>query len=72
MDIEPKMAEHPEDLYKTQWKAFFKPGLGSPTIVYGESEDEAKKNALAYFRKNNGSLENWPAERIVEKVEFIG
>ena len=59
-------------LYKTQWRAFYKPGLGSPTIVYGESVDEATKNALALFRKNNGILENWPADRIVDHVDFIG
>ena len=32
-------------LYKTQWKAYYKPGLGSPKIVQGESEAEAKNNA---------------------------
>ena len=59
-------------IYNTQWKAYFKTGLGSPETVYGESEDEAKRNALAFFRKNNSSLWNWPAEKIVDRVELIG
>ena len=60
-------------LYKTQWKAFFKTGLGSPIIVHGESEDEAKRNALAQFRKSRcSSIWNWPADRVVDRVELIG
>ena len=58
--------------YKTQWKAYFKPGLGSPTIVYGESEAEAKNNALAYYRYHQAAIDKWPIDRVVHKVEFIG
>lgn len=59
-------------IYKTQWRAYFKKGLGNPEIVYGESENEAKRNALAFFRKNNDSLWNWPIDSIVDHVELIG
>lgn len=59
-------------IYKTQWRAFYKPGLGSPTIVYGESIDEATRNALAEFRRTNSILDSWPIDHIVDRVEFIG
>jgi len=66
------MEEDISTIYKTQWKAHYKRGLGGPETVYGESEDEAKRNALALFRKNNDSLWNWPINSIVDKVELIG
>ena len=59
-------------LYKTQWRAYFKRGLGSPTIVYGESEDIAKRNALAYYRKNCALMSDWPIEKVVDRVDIIG
>lgn len=71
-DMETKERIDPASLYKTQWKAYFKRGLGSPTIVYGESMEEAMKNALAYYRKNSALLSEWPMDKVVEKVEYIG
>ena len=59
-------------LYKTQWRAFYKKGLGSPRTVYGESEDEALRNALADFRRTHGPIDTWPREKVVDHVEFIG
>ena len=61
-----------EKLYKTQWRAYFKPGLGQPTIVYGENEETALRNALAYIRKVNDSLAFWPRARVVDHVECSG
>lgn len=58
--------------YKTQWMAYFKSGLASPTIVYGESKEEAKRNALAYWRKNRTPVDFWPKEKIVDYVTYIG
>jgi len=58
--------------YKTQWKAYFKPGFGSPTIVYGESEHEARCNALAFFRKNQGLVDFRKLDEIVSHVDWIG
>ncbi len=58
--------------YKTQWCAHFKPGFGAPTIVYGESEHEAKCNALAFFRKNQGLVDFRKLNDIVSHVEWIG
>ena len=59
-------------LYKTQWRAYFKRGLGEPTIVYGEDERTAKANALAYYRKNKTLVDCTPMDKIVDHVELIG
>ena len=59
-------------IYKTQWRAYFKRGLSSPEIVYGESEDEAKCNALAYIRNINRSIWNWTIDDVVQRVDIIG
>ena len=59
-------------LYKTQWRAIFKNNVCSPTIVYGESEDEAKRNALAHYRKNKTMVNFWGVDDIVSHVEYIG
>ena len=59
-------------LYKTQWRATFKNEVCSPTIVYGESEDEARRNALAHYRKNKTMLNFWGVDDIVDHVEYIG
>lgn len=59
-------------LYKTQWRAYFKHGLGEPVIVYGEDERTAKANALAYYRKNKTLVDELPMNKIVDRVEFIG
>ena len=59
-------------LYKTQWLAYFKRGLGEPTIVYGEDERTAKANALAYYRKNKTLVDYTPMDKIVDHVELIG
>lgn len=72
LEINPKWNDSIAEMYKTQWRAYFKRGLGSPTIVYGRTLEEARGNAFAYFRKNNGNLEHWPIDRIVEKVELVG
>jgi len=68
------MIEHHDltKIYNTQWRAYYKTGLGKPKIVYGESEHEAKANALAEYRKNRTLLDTWPMDRVVEKVELIG
>jgi len=59
-------------LYKTQWRAYYKTGLGSPKIVYGESETEALSNALAEYRKNKTMVDLWPLNMVVDYVECIG
>ena len=59
-------------IYKTQWQAYFKRGLGKPVIVYGEDERTAKANALAHYRKNKALLDYTPMEKIVDHVELIG
>ena len=58
--------------YKTQWMAHFKSGLAAPTIVYGESKEEAERNALAYYRKTRTQLDLWPREKVVDYVTCIG
>lgn len=58
-------------MFKTQWKAVFKNGDGE-AIVYGESEDEAMRNALAAYRKKKGALDYRNAGEVVKRVEFIG
>ena len=67
-----KDAAKVQKLYQTQWRVYFKRGLGQPSVVYGETEEEALRNALAFFRKDNSNLEMWPREQIVDHVEFIG
>ncbi|MBP5784046.1 MAG: hypothetical protein J6W16_00480 [Methanobrevibacter sp.] len=59
-------------IYKTQWRAFYKPGLASSKIVYGESEDEAKRNALAEYRKSKTQVDTWSIDKVVDRVEMIG
>lgn len=59
-------------MYKTQWQAYFKRGLGKPVIVYGEDERTAKANALAYYRKNKTLVDYTPMEKIVDHVDLIG
>lgn len=59
-------------LYKTQWKAYYKHGLCGPKIVYGESEDEAIRMALAEYRRNCTAIDWQPAEAVVDHVDFIG
>ena len=59
-------------LYKTQWRAYYKTGLGSPKIVYGESEAEALNNALAEYRKNKTLVDPWPLDKVVDHVDYIG
>ena len=59
-------------MYKTQWQAYFKRGLGKPVVVYGEDEMTAKANALAHYRKNKALLDYTPMEKIVDHVELIG
>lgn len=59
-------------LYKTQWKAYYKHGLRGPKIVYGESEDEAVRMALAEYRRNCTTIDWQPIKDVVDKVEFIG
>lgn len=63
---------NPSTICKTQWKAFFKHGFCSPTIVYGESESEAMRNALAHYRKNKTLVDFWGIEDVVDHVDFIG
>ena len=59
-------------IYNTPWRAFFKNGIIGTSIVYGESEDEAMRNALALARKNNGSIDFWPIDKVVDHVEIVG
>lgn len=66
-----KDAAKVQELYQTQWRAHFKRGYGQPAIVYGESQEEAMRNALAYFRKNDGMLDFRPIGLVVDYVEPI-
>jgi len=58
-------------MFGTRWRAYYKHGLMNQTVVYGESEEEAKKNALAEYRKNSMLLDNWTADMVVDKVVKI-
>jgi hypothetical protein len=58
-------------LYKTAWRAYYKPGLSSPKIVYGETEDIARRNALAEYRFHAGAVDLSPMDKIVDRVEPI-
>ncbi len=71
-EVNPKFASNTADIYKTSWKAYFKSGLGSPAIVYGNTIEEAQKNALAYYRKNCTLLSKMPISKIVDHVELVG
>ena len=53
------------------WKAYYKKGLCSPTDVYGGSEAEARKNALAYYRKRACLVDKWTIDDVVERVELL-
>ena len=57
--------------WKTMWKAYYKKGLCSPTDVYGGSEAEARKNALAYYRKRACLVDKWTIDDVVERVELL-
>lgn len=59
-------------LYKTQWMAYYKHGLSNQRVVYGESEDEAVRMALAEYRRNCTAVDWQPAEAVVDHVDFIG
>ena len=71
--IEPKMrtADEVRKIYSTQWIAHYKKGLGSPTIVYGETEEAALKSALAEFRRTGDCVSNWPCSKVVDRVEPV-
>ena len=59
-------------LYKTQWMAYYKNGFSAPKPVYGESEREAKVNALALYRKNFAPIDFKTVDDVVDRVEYIG
>lgn len=57
---------------KLLFKAYFKPGLGRPIEIEAVDETEAKKLALAYYRKNTGFVETVdfkPIDMVVDRVE---
>lgn len=58
-------------LYKTQWIAYYKNSMLGPRIVYGESADEAKINALAEYRKAKTMVDKWPLDKVVARVEIV-
>jgi len=68
--FEPKI--DPASLYKSQWKAYYKHGLMNPTIVYGETEREAKQRALAEYRRNSTMMDDFPINMVVACVEYLG
>ena len=68
------MLEHIDTskIYKTQWRAFYKNGIHPAKIVHGESEAEARANALAEYRKSKTMVDLWPIDKVVDYVEWIG
>lgn len=57
---------------KLTFKAYFKPGLGQPIEIKAVDEPEAKKLALAYYRKNTGFVETVdfkPIDAVVDRIE---
>lgn len=64
--------ENTSKIYATQWRAFYKHGLLNTSIVHGETEDEAKRDALALFRKNMTEVSFFPVGMVVDRVERIG
>lgn len=55
---------------KKIWTAYFAAGLHSPVRVYGSDEDEARRNALAQFRYDQGAVDARPARKVVDRVEL--
>ena len=51
-----------------KWRAYYKNGVCNQTIVEAPDETEAKKEALAFFRKNHEAVDPWPIEKIVDQV----
>lgn len=58
-------------MYRTQWIAYYKSGLLGPRVVYGESTDEARLNALAEYRKAKTAIDTWPVDKVVDRVEIV-
>lgn len=56
--------------YEHMWKATYKRGEGT-AIIYANSEEEAKKEALAHFRKQKMMVNFYTVDDIVAGVEFI-
>lgn len=53
----------------------FKKGLGKPTYVYALDYDAAKKEGLAYFKKNSGYADSVDlystVENTIESVKLV-
>ena len=58
-------------LFGTRWRAYYKNDLMNQTVVYAETEKEAKYAALAEYRRNSMLLDEWPVEKVVDKVVLI-
>lgn len=71
-EVEVKYNDNAGDIYKHQWRAFYKNGVNNTCIVYGETEADAMKNALAEYRRNLTGMSNMPLDKVVDRVEFIG
>lgn len=70
-EVKVKYNEHVADLYKHQWRAFYKNGLHNTSIVYGETEADAIKNALAEYKRNATGMSMMDISKVVDRVEFI-
>lgn len=53
-----------------KWKVKYNYG-GGETYVYGDTEHEAKLNALALYRKNLTMLTNISAKNVIKSIIFI-
>lgn len=60
----------PLEHYAKKWKAFYNFGFGSPATVYGKDEQTAKLEALALYRKSRAIVDEWPLEKVVDRVEL--
>lgn len=70
--INVKYAEHPEKIFAHRWHAFYKNGvMNSPTVVYGDTEMDAMKAALAEYRRNVSGVSLAPMDKVVSSVKPV-
>lgn len=53
--------------FKQQWKVYFNRGEGQ-AIVYGNTENEARIAALAYYRKQKTQMDFCTTDQMIKNI----
>lgn len=53
------------------YRVHYREGLGQPVVVYATSIDEAKKLALAEYRRNCTQVDFFPLDFVVQHAECL-